>query len=105
LTDVFSFHNSAFTYLLKKPRGTGYRINRGNAEALIPSRVQHEINGLLSPTLSSKGGEGENAESVLRLVSSGKRSGISRCNELRFPEDREASRRFGTFSRFNPSTL
>ena len=32
---------------------------------LIPSRAQGETNGLLSPTLSSNGGEGANAEAAL----------------------------------------
>jgi hypothetical protein len=47
-----------------------YELQRGGNEMLIPSRVEHEMKGLLSPTLSSKGGEGEDAETVLRLVSS-----------------------------------
>ena len=42
----------------------------GQTSPLNPSRVQHEINGLLSPTLSSKGREGENTEAELLLVSS-----------------------------------
>ena len=35
---------------------------------LIPSRAQGETNGLLSPTLSSKGGEGEAARIVREMA-------------------------------------
>ena len=52
---------------------TGRRVVRGVQVPgwhLIPSRAQGETNGLLYPTLSSKGGEGANAEAALLIVSS-----------------------------------